>query len=466
MGWFSDRAAPRPLGAARRERGLVRPPVRPLVALAMMFTVFASGLHCAQAMAAEVSAVRLWRAPDHTRVVLDVSEQVSFTRLKLENPERFVVDLKNSRLTSSLAVLPLEGTPISQLRSGIREGTDLRLVVDLKSKVKTSVFLLPPNEVNGYRVVIDLFDPPSSQSDPEPVLSVDSLDARRDVIVAIDAGHGGEDPGALGPGKLREKTVVLQIARRLEQQLSGVPGFKPVLIRSGDYYVSLKSRRNKARELQADLLVSIHADAFRQTSAHGASVYALSTRGATSTAAKYLAENENAADLVGGVEMAEMDPVLASVLTDLSMTGTLDTSLNLGALILEQIGVVARLHKKQVEQAGFAVLKSPDVPSLLIETGFISNPTESERLSTPAYQDKMARAIRRGIQSWFARQPPPGTLLAWQREQGGREVTVAPGDTLSEIAQQHSVSVASIKTTNGLNRDVIFVGQTLLIPDA
>jgi N-acetylmuramoyl-L-alanine amidase len=315
-------------------------------------------------------------------------------------------------------------------------------------------------------VVIDLFDPPSSQSDPEPVLSVDSLDARRDIIVAIDAGHGGEDPGASGPGKLREKTVVLQIARRLEQQLSGVPGFKPVLIRSGDYYVSLKSRRNKARELQADLLVSIHADAFRQTSAHGASVYALSTRGATSTAAKYLAENENAADLVGGVEVAEMDPVLASVLTDLSMTGTLDTSLNLGALILEQIGGVARLHKKQVEQAGFAVLKSPDVPSLLIETGFISNPTESERLSTPAYQDKMARAIRRGIQSWFARQPPPGTLLAWQREQGAREVTGAPGDTLSEIAQQHSVSVASIKTTNGLNRDVIFVGQTLLIPDA
>ena len=284
--------------------------------------------------------------------------------------------------------------------------------------------------------------------------------------MATDAGHGGEDPGASGPGKLREKTVVLQIARRLEQQLSGVPGFKPVLIRSGDYYVSLKSRRSKARELQADLLVSIHADAFRQTSAYGASVYALSTRGATSTAAKYLAENENAADLVGGVEVAEMDPVLASVLTDLSMTGTLDTSLNLGALILEQIGGVARLHKKQVEQAGFAVLKSPDVPSLLIETGFISNPTESERLSTPAYQDKMARAIRRGIQSWFARQPPPGTLLAWQREQGGREVTVAPGDTLSEIAQQHRVSVASIKTTNGLNRDVIFVGQTLLIPDA
>ena len=439
---------------------------RSLMALLGVLVLFASGLFSAASMAAEVGAVRLWRAPDHTRLVLDLSEQVTFSTLSLDKPERFVVDLQDSRLTSSLAALPLDGTPISQVRSGIRQGTDLRLVLDLQSKVKTSVFLLPPNEVTGYRVVIDLFDPLASQPDPDPVLSVDSLDARRDIIVAIDAGHGGEDPGASGPNQLREKTVVLQIAKRLERQLAGVPGFKPVLIRSGDYYVSLKNRRDRARELQADLFVSLHADAFRQKSAHGASVYALSTRGATSTAAQYQAESENAADLVGGVELADMDPVLASVLTDLSMTSTLDTSLNLGALILEQIGGVARLHKKKVEQAGFAVLKSPDVPSLLIETGFISNPNEAGQLSTPAYQDKMARAIRRGIQSWFARQPPPGTLLAWQREQGSREVTVAPGDTLSEIAQRHSVSVASIKTTNGLTRDTIFVGQTLLIPDA
>lgn len=435
-------------------------------ALAALFIALIGGLLSVNVTAAEVGAVRLWRAPDHTRLVLDLSEEVSFSSLALDNPERFVVDLKDSRLTSSLAALPLAGTPIRQVRSGIREGTDLRLVLDLQAKVKTSVFLLPPNEVTGHRVVIDLFDPQVSPVDPAPVLSVDSLNARRDIIVAIDAGHGGEDPGALGPAQLREKTVVLQIAKRLEQQLAGVPGFKPALVRTGDYYVSLKNRRDRARELQADLFVSIHADAFRQKSAHGASVYALSTRGATSTAAQYLAESENAADLVGGVELAEMDPMLASVLTDLSMTSTLDTSLNLGTLILEQIGGVARLHKKKVEQAGFAVLKSPDVPSLLIETGFISNPQEAERLSTPAYQDKMARAIRRGIQSWFARQPPPGTLLAWQREQGGREVTVAPGDTLSEIAQRHGVSVAAIKTTNGLSRDVIFVGQTLLIPDA
>ena len=415
--------------------------------------------------AADVNAVRLWRAPDHTRLVLDLSEAAEFSTLSLDNPERFVIDLSQSRLTASLNALPLEGTPLSGVRSGIRQGADLRLVFDLSASVRTSVFLLPPNDTTGHRVVIDLFDKTPTE-EPEPVLSVESLESRRDIVIAIDPGHGGEDPGALGPGGLREKTVVLQIARRLENQLAKIPGFKPMLVRTGDYYVSLKNRRDKARALEADLFVSIHADAFREKSARGASVYALSTRGATSTTAQYLADTENAADLVGGVELAEMDPMLAGVLADLSMTGTLDASLNLGALILEQIDGVARLHKKRVEQAGFAVLKSPDVPSLLIETGFISNPGEAERLATPAYQDKMARAIRRGIQSWFARQPPPGTLLAWQREQGGREVTIAAGDTLSEIAERYGVTVASIKTNNGLSRDVIYVGQTLVIPEA
>ena len=415
--------------------------------------------------AADVNAVRLWRAPDHTRVVLDLSGAPDFSTLSLENPERFVVDISQSRLSASLTSLPLEGTPISRVRSGIRQGTDLRLVFDLSASVRTSVFLLPPNDTIGHRVVIDLFDKTPTE-EPKPVLSVESLEGRRDIVIAIDPGHGGEDPGASGPGGLREKTVVLQIARRLENQLAKIPGFKPMLVRTGDYYVSLKNRRDKARALEADLFVSIHADAFREKSAHGASVYALSMRGATSTTAQYLADTENAADLVGGVELAEMDPMLAGVLADLSMTGTLDASLNLGALILEQIDGVARLHKKRVEQAGFAVLKSPDVPSLLIETGFISNPGEAERLATPAYQDKMARAIRRGIQSWFARQPPPGTLLAWQREQGGREVTIAAGDTLSEIAERYGVTAASIKTNNGLSRDVIYVGQTLVIPEA
>ena len=304
------------------------------------------------------------------------------------------------------------------------------------------------------------------QSEPEPVLSVDTLNTRRDIVIAIDAGHGGEDPGASGPGGLREKKVVLEIAQRLERQLAEVPGFKPVLIRTGDYYVGRQKRRDRARQLKADLFVSIHADAFTKPSANGASVYALSLKGATSATAQYLADTESASDLIGGVAKTDSDSMLMDVLADLSMTATLDTSLKVGALVLEQLGGVARLHKRQVEQAGFTVLKSADVPSILVETGFISNPTEAQRLATPEYQDKLARAIRRGVQSWFARQPPPGTLLAWQREQGGREVTIAAGDTLSEIAEQYGVSVTAIKASNGLSRDVIYVGQTLLIPEA
>lgn len=420
------------------------------------------------ARAATVEAIRLWRAPDHTRLVFDLSEESAFSSFSLANPSRFVVDLKQTRLANSLDALPLAGTPIRQVRAGIRKGTDLRLVLDLSAEVRTSVFLLLPNDVTGYRVVVDLFDSPVAepQPEPEPVLSVDALDTRRDIVIAIDAGHGGEDPGASGPGGLREKKVVLQIAQRLERQFADAPGFKPVLTRTGDYYVGRKKRRDQARAIKADLFVSIHADAFTKPSANGASVYALSLKGATSATAQYLADTESVSDLIGGVATTDGDSILVDVLADLSMTATLDTSLKVGALVLEQLGGVARLHKRQVEQAGFTVLKSADVPSILVETGFISNPTEAQRLATPEYQDKLARAIRRGVQSWFARQPPPGTLLAWQREQGGRGVTIAPGDTLSEIAEHYGVSVSAIKASNGLSRDVIYVGQTLLIPEA
>ena len=436
-------------------------------ALLTTLVAIAGVLLSVSTVSADVDAVRLWRAPDHTRVVLDLSGASEFSTLSLENPERFVVDLSQSRLRASLTALPLEGTPISRVRSGIRQGTDLRLVFDLNGPVRTSVFMLPPNDTTGHRVVIDLFDDTLTE-EPKPVLSVEYLEGRRDVVIAIDPGHGGEDPGASGPGGLREKTVVLQIARRLEDQLAKIPGFKPMLVRTGDYYVSLKNRRDKARALEADLFVSIHADAFREKSANGASVYMLSTsaRGTTSDAARYIADSENSADLIGGVELSEMDRDLALTLTDLSMDKSLDASHELGDLILEQIGGVARLHKQKVERAGFAVLRSPDVPSLLIETGFISNPREAKRLTAPTYQDKLASAIRRGIQSWFVRKPPPGTLLAWQRKHGRREVTISSGDTLSEIAERYGVTVASIKTNNGLSRDMIYVGQTLLIPEA
>lgn len=418
------------------------------------------------ARSADVLDVRLWRAPDHTRVVFDLSAAASHTLIELENPRRLVIDFTDARLKDALTDLPIENTPISRVRSGVREGDDLRVVFDLKAKVQPKSFPLAPNARTGHRLVLDLFDLNPDGGEVKVVKSVEQLSDRRDIIVAIDAGHGGEDPGASGPRRLREKDVVLKIARKLEARLNAISGFKAVMIRDGDYYVSLRGRRDLARKHQADLFVSVHADAFRQPSARGASVYALSTRGATSTAAKYLADRENSADLVGGVRLADKDDVLAGVLTDLSMTATLDTSLNLGAVVLKEVDGVAKLHKRQVEQAGFAVLKSPDIPSILVETGFISNPTEAGHLATDGYQEKMARAIQQGVESWFRRHPPPGTLLAWQRGQNDQQYTIARGDTLSDIAQRYRVSVKALKQSNGLRSNTIRVGQTLVIPDA
>jgi N-acetylmuramoyl-L-alanine amidase len=417
--------------------------------------------------------VRLWRAPDHTRVVFDLSDKVEHRIVELDNPARVVVDIDDARLQGVLTDLPLANTPVARVRSGIRKGTDLRIVFDLNAKVSPKSFALAPNERIGHRLVLDLFDDEASVKQ-EPLgeqgaittKSVEELGARRDIIVAIDAGHGGEDPGASGPKKLREKEVVLKIARKLESRLARTAGFKPVMIRDGDYYVSLRGRRELARKAQADLFVSIHADAFDQASANGASVYALSTRGATSTAAQYLADRENAADLVGGVRLSDKDDVLAGVLTDLSMTATLDTSLSLGREVLEEVDKIAKLHKRKVEQAGFAVLKSPDIPSILVETGFISNPGEAQKLATASYQDKMARAIQVGIEAWFLTHPPAGTLLAWRRTQQTREYVIVSGDTLSEIADRNGVSLRALKATNGLTSNTIRVGQTLIIPDA
>jgi len=424
---------------------------------------------CPQSViAAEILDVRLWRAPDHTRVVFDLSAPVSHALLELENPRRLVVDFNDAKLLDALTDLPLDSTPIDRVRSGVRAGDDLRIVFDLRAKVRPKSFPLEPSAQTGHRLVLDLFDVGPDGGEVKVVKSVDQLAGQRDIIVAIDAGHGGEDPGASGPKRLREKVVVLDIARKLEARLKETSGFTPVMIRDGDYYVSLQGRRDLARKYQADLFVSIHADAFRLASANGASVYALSTRGATSTAAQYLADRENSADLVGGVRLADKDDVLAGVLTDLSMTATLDTSLNLGAFVLKEVDKVARLHKRQVEQAGFAVLKSPDIPSILVETGFISNPGEASKLATSSYQDKMARAIQQGITAWFQSHPPAGTLLAWQRSQRGepQRYTIARGDTLSEIASRYRVSVDALKRSNGLSGNTIRVGQTLLIPDA
>ena len=418
--------------------------------------------------AVEVHDVRLWRAPDNTRIVFDLTGPTEHKLMVLDSPRRIVVDIENTRLKTDLSGLKLSNTPVSGIRSGVRDGDDLRVVLEMSATVNPRSFVLKANEKAGDRLVLDLYDQ-QARGDSTAVTTVKKSvqqSAKRDIIIAIDAGHGGEDPGAIGPNKRREKVVVLAIARELDALFKADKGFAPTLIRSGDYYISLRGRRELARKRQADLFVSIHADAFKRKEAYGASVYALSTRGATSTAASYLAQRENAADLVGGVSLSDKDDVLAGVLADLSMTSTLDTSLKLGGKVLGKMDNIAKLHKRQVEQAGFAVLKSPDIPSILVETGFISNPEESRKLVSSSYQKKMARAIHAGIKDWFLAHPPSGTLIAWQKQQGGRQYVIASGDTLSGIAQRFNVSLSDLKSYNSISGtgSKIRVGQKLLIP--
>ena len=412
------------------------------------------------ALSAKIEELRLWRAPDHTRLVFDLSEPADHTLLELKNPDRLVIDIKKAEWGST-PDLELDGTPIKGVRTAVRNDRDIRVVLDLKSQVKPRSFALKATDTKKDRLVIDLVDPAAP---PKVVARKVDNSEKRDIIVAIDAGHGGEDPGAIGPGKIQEKKVVLAIAAELRQLFEDAKGYQPVMIRTGDYYVSLSGRRKLAREAHADVFISIHADAFTNPQANGASVYALSLRGASSTAARYLAQRENAADLVGGVTLSDKDDVLASVLTDLSMTSTLDRSLQMGSSVLAEMGNVARLHKDHVEQAAFAVLKSPDIPSILVETGFISNPTEARRLNNSAYRRKMANAIFAGVSDHFYAQPPPGTYVAWSKEQGQQTYTIARGDTLSGIAQKFKVSVESIRSHNNINGSRILVGQTLVIP--
>jgi len=410
----------------------------------------------------DVHDVRLWRAPDHTRIVFDLTGPAEHSLVVLSDPSRIVLDLRDTRLRADLAHLKLDNTPVASVRSGVNENDNLRVVLEINAVVDPRSFTLKANDQAGDRLVLDLYD---QQAKSVEVKKSVQQSARRDMIIAIDAGHGGEDPGAMGPGRVQEKNVVMAIARELSALFQAEAGFQPTLIRTGDYYISLKGRRDLARQRQADLFVSIHADAFHRKEAHGASVYALSTGGATSTAADYLAQRENAADLVGGVSLSDKDDVLAGVLADLSMTSTLDTSLKLGDQVLRNVDGITKLHKQRVEQAGFAVLKSPDIPSILVETGFISNPQEAALLATQSYQKKMAAAIYWGIREWFAAHPPSGTLLAWQKQQGGQQYIIARGDTLSGIADRFSVPLADLKSYNSItSANKILVGQKLTIP--
>jgi N-acetylmuramoyl-L-alanine amidase len=435
----------------------------PCVLLTTWLGVLAMFAPVPAAQALELRDVRLWRAPDHTRIVFDLSSPAQHKLIQLDNPDRLVVDISDTRLETRFGDLKLEKTPVARIRHGVRNGSDLRIVLDLSAAVKPRSFVLRANEQRGDRLVLDLYDLQQKVAKPSVKKSV-STSSRRDIVIAIDAGHGGEDPGASGPGRVREKDVVLAIARDVDARFRKEQGFKPVLIRTGDYYVGLKKRRDLARKNQADMLVSIHADAFKSPKAKGSSVYTLSQRGATSTFARFLAKRENAADLVGGVSLNDKDDQLAQVLYDMSMSYTLDASHGVGGRVLSEMDLISKLHRDRVEQAAFAVLKSPDIPSVLVETGFISNPEEARLLKTRNYQRQMANAVYKGVRSWFVEHPPADTLLAWQKQGNQREYVIIRGDTLSGIAQRFNVSVASLRAFNDLPGSVIKVGQKLQIP--
>ncbi|WP_212629002.1 N-acetylmuramoyl-L-alanine amidase [Pseudomonas sp. KB-10] len=446
----------------------------------------------AEALAAsDVRSVRLWRAPDNTRLVFDLSGPVQHSVFTLAAPDRIVIDVTGAKLATSLDQLSLANTPITGVRSAQRSAEELRVVIDLSAPVSPKSFTLAPNQQYGHRLVVDLFDqgsaPPATQAPsvaasapPVPVTPTQAPpkltpvpNDKRDIVVAIDAGHGGEDPGALSPVKGQyEKHVTLAIAKELQRQINAEKGFRGELVRTGDYFIPLRKRTEIARKKGADLFVSIHADAAPRSSAFGASVYALSERGATSETARWLADAENQSDLIGGagnVSLDDKDKMLAGVLLDLSMTASLSSSLNVGQKVLSNMGSITPLHKRRVEQAGFMVLKSPDIPSILVETGFISNPNEAKKLHTASHQQALARSITSGVKQFFHENPPPGTYVAWLRDEGKiaagpREHMVARGESLALIAQRYQISLAALRSANKLNGDVIKVGQTLQIP--
>ena len=401
----------------------------------------------------KVTSVRIWPAPDYTRVTLESKQALKFNSFTLKNPDRLVLDVEadlDSTLDSLSGKVVMDDPYIKLVRVGRFKTNTVRLVLDLKGEVKPNVFLLPPVAEYDYRLVVDI----NPVAAPDPLMLVlgkgiesnesappkevdtqakdwvpppevpaknendDKLEGKtkpspskakplidRLVTIVIDAGHGGEDPGARGANGSQEKDVTLAIARLLKDKIDRQRNMRAVLTREGDYFIPLGQRVDKARRVQADLFVSIHADAFIRPNARGSSVFALSERGATSTQARWLAKQENAADLIGGVNLKQKDPYLARTLLDLSQTATINDSLRLGRAVLGEIGAINRLHRGDVEQAGFAVLKAPDIPSILVETAFISNPEEESRLNDPAYQSKLADSILSGIKHYLAKNP-------------------------------------------------------------
>lgn len=465
----------------------------------LLFLLAVSG-----AFAAELTTLRAWQAPDQTRVVFELSGPVEFEVFRVGNPERVVIDLAQVNGHDALKLAQVVDERVTEMRYARRGADGLRVVLQLSRPVTVKDALLPPAAAYGHRLVLDLMDrdapvartpvsdptksagsgvsvPPAVASAAPtptpttvpvaaPAATTSKLPAwRRDgVVIAVDAGHGGDDVGAIGPRGTYEKEVVLAVARELASQINQQPGMKAVLIRDGDYYIGLRERMERARDKQADLFVSIHADAFHNPRVRGSSVFVLSNRGATSEAARWLAERENAADFVGGLTLDGKDHQLKSVLLDLSQSASLETSMEVADSVLNALRRIGPLHFNRIQQAGFMVLKSPDIPSLLVETAFISNPEEEQRLRNAAFRRKLAGAIRDGIMAYFDDRELQGTSARANETSAPpparKQHRVSPGETLTAIAMRYDVSTEKIRLANELDTDTVRVGELLRIP--
>lgn len=463
--------------------------------LCAFFTVSANAAN-------QLEGVRIWAAPESTRVVFDLTEAPNYSYFAIEGPNRLVVDLKKS--STKLLLKNIDNN--SKLIKGIRiskspKKGDLRLVIDLVKPLNASLFSLPVTAPYGNRLVVDLEDKTLTTAtavvSSTPMKTVtQAAQSSRDIVIAIDAGHGGEDPGSIGPSGVHEKKVALEISRRVASKINDTPGMRAIMIRSGDYFVNLNKRSELARNSKADLLISIHADAFTSPNPRGASVWVLSMRRANSEIGRWLEQKEKHSELLGGageiIQNTDNEQYLAMTLLDMSMNSSMAIGHSVAGDILKDLGAVTELHKSRPESASLAVLKSPDIPSILVETGFISNPKEERLLSSSRHQENIANAIYKGVSRYYHSNPPADTLLAQTRKSGNsasktaassgntRTPTVYSGSTkssnvkhkvsrgesLSAIAQQYRVPMSSIKQANKMKSDVVQLGQTLVIPQS
>lgn len=414
----------------------------------------------------KLDGVRIWAAPESTRIVFDLGTTPDYSYFTLTDPYRLVVDFKNASSGFDFKKLSNNSKLVRNVRlSKPPEKGTLRVVIDLVKPIKSNLFSLPPTAPYGNRLVVDLDDSTTSASQPKVVSQPNGT--MRDIIVAIDAGHGGDDPGSIGPSGIYEKKVVMQIADRVARKVNSTPGMRAIMTRTGDYFVNLNKRSELARKGKADLLISIHADAFTSPKPMGASVWVLSKRRANSEMGRWLEQKEKHSELLGGagdiIQNTDSEQYLAMTLLDMVSDKSMAISHSVAQDVLKDLGGVTGLHKSRPESASFAVLKSPDIPSILVETGFISNPKEERLLSSSSHQEKLAVAIHKGILRYFEDNAPADTMLANKRDVKHK---VARGESLSIIAQRYQVSVDSLKKANNLKSDVVRIGQQLVIPRA